>query len=614
MSSISSMPYAARKSNSGWIKENAEEIRRIRLHNKNNSFNYDKIRDSFRCYGCYEAWEKKYNREPHEQELPTLTHYTYKNSDETHFKLRRSSQEESHEHMKGCYFNDPTDYYRELSNVFDYVGNDEKKAVRLNILNQLELTPIKENTLSKTYSGKTGKNRATHLQSFGALQDVYNRYQENWKELSVTTEDDENIKIGNLLHSPAGAKQLATNNQNKIIIVSGFVQKVEKRNNGGFINVVFKHDSSESFPPFRLSVSPYHIYNEEDLKCLENRKIGCYGRLNYNKGFAQMDFFSLHHQIVFLDLKENESCPFTLPTINFDRLHTLITKTLENYTVKSESYHPEVFSYYLRRKSNIPQIEGQVKQNRIDTEALLQEKVFKVQQKEEAMLEQERLIMQQTHTKKKLNHITSTLKEERKRINNKVRKWIRTFYTVSESPEIQTLVSKHDMLEKKLNSYKEQEQEKLKDIINLNDSIIAIQSIIKNLDQSLSNELNTIEEIKKGLHVEGLWRSHLKKENCLLFHHSMENVWIAIQINHSTYPSSGLEFSCLFQYHYKNNNRHIHSEKMKNIQFVTPSYDLMIYKIIKNKLHQHLTHSPIQKYRVKEKRNKARNVTTFTRS
>ncbi|WP_242221010.1 hypothetical protein [Bacillus cereus group sp. BfR-BA-01380] len=605
MSSISSMPYAVRKTDSGWIKETAKKIRGIRLQYQSTPSYYNEIKDSFRCYGCYKTWEEKYRKEPHQYDLPTLTHYIYKN-DETHFKLRRLSQEKHHEHIESCYFKDPTNYYKKLSNRFDYIQSDKKQTARLTILNQLKQALTKEKTPQQFHSNKTYTNKINYIQSFGALQNIYNRYQDSWKELNVITEDNENKKIEDLLRSPIEATQLAKSNENKIVIVHGIVEKVEHRNNGGFINILFKQGSSESSHPFRLSISPFHIYNKEDLKCLENRKIGCYGRLGFNKGYSQMELFSLHHQIVFLDLQENELCPFTLPAINFERLHNLITQTIEIYNGKAQPYNPGMFTYYFQRQANISQLEKQFQQDKRNKESLLQEKTFKVQQRKEVTLQHEQLLIHQANTRKQLTDITSKIETEQKRFNNKLRKLIRNFYNLSESQEIQELVSKQNILRTQLNSYKEQEKVQQKNIMYLDDSISAIESSIKNLDKNLSNLLESIKKIKQGLHTEKVWKSHLEQENCFLYHHSMENMWIAIQINQNQQHTSNLTFTCSFLYHYENNTEHIQPEKMANIQFDTPSYDLMIYKIIQNKLYQSLTRSPIQKYRVKNIQNESK--------
>lgn len=93
MTSISSMPYAVRKNDSNWIKDTAEDIKKLRLKHGDTHPYYELIKDSFYCYGCYKKWIKENHTEPFDYALPKLTHYIYENGNKTHFKLRRKSQE-----------------------------------------------------------------------------------------------------------------------------------------------------------------------------------------------------------------------------------------------------------------------------------------------------------------------------------------------------------------------------------------------------------------------------------------------------------------------------------------------------------------------------------------
>lgn len=92
MSSISSMPCAA-KTSSGWITVSAEEIGEIKLKYGDKHPSYIKIKDSFRCHGCYETWQEIYHREPYEYEIPTLTHRV--SQEKVAFRLRRTKPSEA---------------------------------------------------------------------------------------------------------------------------------------------------------------------------------------------------------------------------------------------------------------------------------------------------------------------------------------------------------------------------------------------------------------------------------------------------------------------------------------------------------------------------------------
>ncbi|WP_369902407.1 hypothetical protein [Bacillus manliponensis] len=601
MSSISSMPYAARKTDSGWVRDTAEEVRRLRSKYGDNHPYFEIIKDAFHCYGCYEKWRKENHSAPLEHDIPKLTHFVYKNTSKTHFKLRRKSEEINHNHIKGCYYNDPTDYYKELSDTFNYIEITKKATARLTILNQMnQILKPKMKTSTKTL-GKHNTHRFSHLQTFGALQDIYNRYQESWGELSVITEDNEEKKIEDLLLSPDEAIASSKQSPNKIAIVYGIIQKVEPRNNGGYINIIFKQGSNKSERPFRLSVSPYHIYNEIDLKCLENRKIGCYGRLNRNQSFSQIELFSLHHQIVFLDLQKSEPCPFRTPSINIDRIQKLLTRTMEFHHSKLQSYHPEMFNFYKQAQSNFKQIKQTVQKVQQKHQLLFQEKEMKTQEKNSMSVRHNTLLIDMANIKKQLRITKSKIKETEKQFSNKFRKWTRFIYAGSESKEMQELKSEQNNLITQLDSYTRQKQNVEANITNLEAAISSIESSITALEKKHTSALNTFKEIKRGVEIEKQWKTHIEQDFCLLYHQENKNLWMAIQIQQNPQPKEDLIFTCKFLYNNPDYTDRIYPEEILTIIFDTPSYDLMIYQIIQKKLNQNLGKSPLKRHLIPHK-------------
>ncbi|ARO20176.1 hypothetical protein B2J90_22955 [Bacillus tropicus] len=601
MSSISSMPCAARKISSGWITVSAEEIGEIKLKYGDKHPSYITIKDSFRCQGCYETWKQIYRREPYEYEIPTLTHHV--SQKKLAFRLRRTkpSEAKKHEHIKGCYYNDPTDYYKELSDTFDYIEIAKKATARLTILNHMnQILKPKIKTSTKTL-GKHNTHRSSHLQTFGALQDIYNRYQDSWGELSVITEDNEEKKIEDLLLSPDEAIASSKQFPNKIAIVYGIIQKVEPRNNGGYINIIFKQGSNKSERPFRLSVSPYHIYNEIDLKCLENRKIGCYGRLNHNQSFSQIELFSLHHQIVFLDLQKSEPCPFRTPSINIDRIQKLLTRTMEFHHSKLHSYHPEMFNFYKQAQSNFKQIKQTAQKIQQKHQLLFQEKEMKTQEKNSMSVHHNTLLIDMANIKKQLHITKSKIKKTEKQFSNKFRKWTRFIYAGSESKEMQELKSEQNNLVTQLDSYTRQKQNAEANITNLEAAISSIESSITALEKEHTSALNTFKEIKRGVEIEKQWKTHIEQDFCLLYHQENKNLWMAIQIQQNPQPKEALIFTCKFLYNNPDYTDRIYPAEILTIIFDTPSYDLMIYQIIQKKLNQNLGQSPLKRHLIPHK-------------
>ncbi|MHA7098927.1 hypothetical protein [Priestia aryabhattai] len=588
MSSITSMQYAIRKNGSSWEKETAERILRIREKYGKNSKEYRGVKESFYCYGCYLKWKEVYGNEPNTSDIPLLTHVDNTKVGGTYYRLRHLNEKnEENKHNEGCCFNDSKGYSKSISNSFDCMDIDTKGIPHLTILKKNQPKKAKNNRFS---TGKRDSAERKQHQSFGALQEIYNRYNSAWTELIVKTEEDKNVKIKDLLFSSSEAIKVAQNHQEDILIVTGVIKKVENRNNGGYINIIFKEKDNIPLPSFRLSVSLDHIYNEGDLKCLENRNVGCYGRTRYNKNFAQMELFSLPNQIVFFDLKENEPCPFTLPVIDLKRVEHIITDTLSAHKAVSTTADSEGFSYYLKNQENIPLLEKQIEQTIMKREELLQEKEHRIKVRDRDATEKERLIIQINNKKDELVTIKNTL-ENKSSFMERVFK----IFKINESKKINSLLSQKEIIEEEINNLKKEFYIKSDNIVDTENFIKHIEFNIVDTQTRISTTLQIMDNLKQGLKIEKIWREVLEKENCYMYYISTANLWIAVQISKAVYNSSILETKCLFQSHYEDNEMRFYPPKIQSITFNISSNDLMIYQKIRNELNNRLRHLPFLK-------------------
>ncbi|MGB8271027.1 MAG: hypothetical protein WCE77_15380 [Priestia megaterium] len=577
MGFVTSMQYAIRENGSRWERETAERVLRIREKYGYNSQEYEDIKDSFYCYGCYLKWKEVHGNDPNKGEIPLLTHVDNTKIGGTYFRLRHLNEKnEENKHNVGCCFNDPTGYLKSISNSFDCMDVDAKGVPHLTILKKIQSKRTKNNRFS---TDKRDSTERKQYQSFGDLQGIYNRYNNAWTELTVKTEDDNNVKIKDILFSSSEAIKIVQNHQENILIVTGVIKKVENRNNGGYINIIFKEKENTPLSSFRLSVSPDHIYHEGDLKCLENRNIGCYGRTWNNKTFAQMELFSLPNQIVFFDLEENEPCPFTLPVIDLKRVEPIITDTLSAHKAVKTTANGEDFSYYLKNQENIPLLEKQIEQTIMKREELLQEKEHRIKVRDRNVNEKERLIVQLNNKKDELVTVKNMLEKKSSFIER-----VFNIFKMNESKKINSLLSQKEIIEEEINDLKQEFYVKSNDIVDTENFIKHIEFNVVDTQTRISTTLQVMDDLKQGLKIEKIWKEVLEKENCYMYHISTANLWIAIQISEAVYNSSILEIKCLFQSCYEDNEMRFYPQKIQSIVFNISSNDLMVYQKIKNEL------------------------------
>lgn len=574
------MQYAVRDVNGKWQRETAEHVLKIREKYGKESQEYKSIKNTFYCYGCYQNWREAHGKEPTNKDMPLLDHVDRSKSGGTHFRIRGSAKGRGeNDHELGCRFRDPAGYLKNISHNSDCMDVDPKGIIRISILKRKQQKGKKKDRFGLGNPDHIGIQRG---QSFGELQEICIRFDNAWTELSIRTEDDENVKIKDLLFDSSQALEEPQNHKGKIRIITGKVKKVESRNKGGYINIIFEREKIFFSPPFRLSISPNHIYNEDDLKCLENRHIGCYGRVNCNKSFMQMELFSLPNQIVFLDLEEDERCPFMLPSINYGRLKMVIDKYLEFYGALTSDADGEKFIYYLRRKENISLLEKQIQQIIIERKGLEQEEKYKEEEKENNIVRKDRLATQLNSKKDDLVSIRNSMEQQ----NSVMR---RLFHKVMRrSGEINLIRSKEVVIEKEVMELNEEYYNVLNEIMEIENSIKHINVCNLNLQEEVNKTLREINNIKTGFDIEEAWREHLKNKQTYIYHNSSENLWISVDFKKSVSNSEIVQVTCVFQLHDKDNPFRISLNSAEIVTFNLRPNDEKVYETTKIELARRL--------------------------
>ncbi|MEK1832794.1 hypothetical protein AAAC51_39325 [Priestia megaterium] len=139
MGSISSMQYAIKKSKYGWKKDTAENILKFRLRYGDKSLEYQNIKDTFYCYGCYLQWKEVNNNEPTEYQLPILTHFNRSEAGGTHFQLRSTKSSSKKWITSWDVVLRILGFFNRASHQFDHIEVNNKGIARLNILNPIKL-------------------------------------------------------------------------------------------------------------------------------------------------------------------------------------------------------------------------------------------------------------------------------------------------------------------------------------------------------------------------------------------------------------------------------------------------------------------------------------------
>ncbi len=563
------MQYAVREVGGKWERETAEHILKYREKYGTDSQEYKNIKDTFYCYGCYLNWKELYEKEPTKKDIPLLNHFNMSRTGGTHFRIRGSAKNRGkNDHGQGCRFKDPVGYLKRVSGNFKFMDVDPKGIINVSILKKKQKKSKKNNRFVADNPGHIGIQRT---QTFGALQEIYNCFGEAWIELAIRTEDNKNVKVKDLMFASFQALEESQNHEGKIHIITGKVTKVESRNKGGYINIIFKKEKKLSSPPFTLSVSPNYIYNEDDLKCLENRQIGCYGRVSYNKNFIQMELFSLQNQIVFLDLKEGERCPFTVPSINYERLKMVIDECLESYGAVTSAANDKKFLYYLEKKEDIPLLKEKIKQTIVERDGLAQEKKYRKEEKEKSIIKKEMLIKQLNNKKNDLVSIRSSLEEQ-----NSIMQ--RLFKIIRRSEEIKLLRSKETIIEKEVMNIKQDYYYISNEIVEIENSIKHVDISNLNLQEKVDETLGEINSIERGFNIEETWREHLKREPGYMYHNTSKNYWISVNFTKSVSNSEIVQVTCVFQLHDKEHSFRISPQTAEIIKFYLRPNDEIVYE------------------------------------
>ncbi|MGG4198674.1 hypothetical protein [Peribacillus frigoritolerans] len=575
MASIKSMRYAIIKTSTGWKEKTAGEILELRKVYGKESGEYLKVKDRFRCKGCYDIWVKLHRCEPNEEQLPILTHYDRSNSGGTHFQLH---QNEKHT-VKGCYYNDPSEFIKEQSSVCGDVEMRETGRAKLTILNfsppRLDLTDIKGTAIKNNHSESHMRMR------FGFLQETYDRYKDGWIELPVETEDGKKVKVDDLIVSPQQAKRKAEEGENSICIVIGTIKKVVNRNRGGYIHLLFKNDSHS--PIFKLSVHPNHIYNEDNLKSLENRKIGCYGRIGSDRRYPQMELFSIDRQVVFMDLKDNQNRPVIIPEIKIQRVRKKIMDTMKRFNASETDLDVNHFTYYINRQKDIPDLNEQIILNENEKEKQLQNHQQIKQLIENISIEKEQLANQLETQKINRKVIENNLDTEKRRIRERLFKIFRK----SHSYKVQELLKEKENLEIDVYQLEQSINSKKVKITKLSLKENEVQKSIKKLNQSIKNVQDNIQLLRQGLKWEEEWKQNIGLQNIYIYDkfssNELRDLLIALQIVQSP-ATAALNINCYTQQHEKNKPTKLSFNIKKGPVISIHPIDLYVYQTLENKL------------------------------
>ncbi|RPK08290.1 hypothetical protein [Priestia endophytica] len=575
MPSIKSMRYAIMKTSTGWIEKTANEILELREIYGDDSPEYLKIKERFRCKGCYDTWKKVYKSEPPDNKLPKLTHYNRHNSGGTHFQLSKNIKHK----VKGCYYDNPSEFIKELSYICEYIQMGEQGRAKLSILNPPPSSLNKNDT--KGISTRKKQPKSSKRMSFNFLQETHDRYKDGWIELPVETEDGEKKKIGDLIVSPKQAKIKAKKGETSICIVMGTIKKVMNRNRGGYLHILVEDDVHSSI--FKLFIEPNHIYNENDLKSLKGRKIGCYGRIHWNTQYPQMELFSIDQQIVFVDLNGNRTYPIIIPQIKIERVYEKALDVMNLFNVTETSLDSTHFNYYISRQQNTPTLNEQI---------LLYKNEIEKHQKSWAEIK--RLIKD---TEQEKNYLDEQLE---------VHKVDRTLAENNLKTEQQRKKEKIFKFFKRNNSYKVQEL--LKIVENLNIVVYQLQEkvdlhhqklrqllleetriehSIKRSSKGISGNQNHVQLLIQGLKWEEAWKQDISSHDSYIYHKVLENkprdLLIGLQV--LQYPDvAEVNIKCFIQQHEKNEPTKLFSNiKGKEIISIHPM-DLHVYQTFENKL------------------------------
>ncbi|MED4689659.1 hypothetical protein [Peribacillus frigoritolerans] len=570
MGSISGMNYAVVKTYSGWENKTAGEILKLRKEYGEKSPEYNEIKNCLRCKGCYDRWLKIYKCEPNEGQLPVLTHVDRCNSGGTHFRLRVGATHE----VKSCYYNDPYEFIREQSDTYRDVEMGERGRARLTILNLLN-----PRSSPKDIKGKAGKtNRLNSQKRFGFLQEVYDRYNDDWIILPIETEEGKKVKIDDLIVSPLQAKRKVQEKEKSICIVMGTVLKVLNQNSGGYINIRFEDD--RQYPYFQLSVKPNHIYNEEDLKCLVNRKIACYGEARCNKGYPQMELLSIDRQIVFMDIKESKPRPVVIPQIKIDRVQEKIMNTMGATETDLDVNN---FTYYNNKQNDIHHLEKQIilyenqKEQKVHNYRQIKHLMEGISREKEDLSQQ----LEDGHSNQKV--IGSKLETKKQKIREKLFKLIGR----NHSKEVQELIQEKERIDKEIKQLEQNIISIEQRFTELLSEENKVQQSIKELNQNIKNTQDEVVQLRQGLKWEEEWKQNIGTENVYIYRKLLSNqpkdLLIAVQIVQSL-DTADLNINYFTQQHWKNEPTKLYSNTKKGLTISIHPMDVYVYDTLENNL------------------------------
>lgn len=375
---------------------------------------YKQKKTEFYCSSCFDLLQEKKGVLPTIADIPQVSHVDHsKTKQDTFFRLWPDTMP----HLDGCLFKNPYSDIRDISEEYGVQGTGTGEK-RVYILDILEAKPAKivQPRLFEESSNHSEKQSSSHISTSQIrpayfLETIYERHgMSAWKETRVKTEDGDTLKISDLLVDVDKAEEVIDQYEGEkegpICILRGIVQSY-RENYGDYIEINLT--PLEKRPTVRLVIDKDSIYHLDDIRCLKEREIACYGRLQrYNNGLIYMDLKSFDRQIIFLDKhkfdKSEKKRPVINPPIRRSRIDKAIDTIFKGFPYEKLDVNEQSFQHYQRinledkqkeriqKKDSLDSLKQEVMSTRDQIEALSNERTKYVNKMESINMEREQLL------------------------------------------------------------------------------------------------------------------------------------------------------------------------------------------------------------------------------
>lgn len=437
--------------NGTWKRKHTREIAEIRDHDP---FHFNKIKKHLHCFGCWNQYLKSNGVPPKDSDIPQLTHYLSEINRNHYFRLYNKYQD----HIPGCVFRDST-FIRDVA---------QRHGLEIPYHDVIRLPALGEgeNISIQSISGETSstsENRL-YLKSVLLFQELYDGMGDDWTNQKVQV-NGEVVELGKICFSYKFADKAV----GSYAIITGVVQDI-RSNKYNFVELIFYDERK-----FKITVSPGHLYDQDYLSQIRGRKIAIYGKVK-RRGILppEIELISIDKQLAFLDLNEKNFPQFDLLTIKDQRLFDTINNVLSQYNAKEIS------------KESFPfrQQDEQINQHQKQL-LLLEKKLNQLQQLEEDLQKQLKLLLRQQQQKRKYIQDKKIKEKNKNRLQEEIeqlRGWKRLIIL---GKRLFNLDQKNKELDKL--------QEEIRDLTN------KIQDMNPEMDQLLDKKKDKIKTLKKAL-------------------------------------------------------------------------------------------------------------------